>query len=118
MRYILLFTITLISLTFKANALANARCTVLYSLHGNIAEDFEEQKQALSSQIKRQGIQMQDLNDWQKTTLSGRERNQLRKAFNLPRQGNHIAILNHKGRLTQNMSEHIDLVDILMSCRD
>lgn len=114
----LLVTITLISLTFKANALANARCTVLYSLHGNISENFEKQKQTLQSHIKRQEIQMLDLNDWHKTTLSGRERNQLRKEFNLPRQGNHVAILNHKGKLIQNMSEHLDLVDIIMSCND
>ena len=116
MHYSLLLGLLFVTPVFADNPLAQAPCTILYSLKGEMAEQFENQRHNLQNHLSRKRIKLLNLNEWQDTRLSGRERNLLRKKYALTRSGNHAVIFNRKGDIVMDITRNIDLVDIIMHC--
>lgn len=116
MRYLVLLSLLFVSPCFASNPLAQARCTILFSFKGEVAEQFNKQQESLQHHLSSKDIRLLDLNNWAQTKLSGRQRNLLRQKYALIRSGNHAVVFDRRGKIIMDISQHIDLVDILMHC--
>lgn len=98
--------------------LENSNCAVVYSLYGVTQMRFQEQREQMQPHLKRLRIRLYDLNDWQYhvTPLSGRERQVIRRTYDLrPREDNALMLFVN-GELLVHQQRDIDLVSLVMTC--
>lgn len=97
-----------------------ANCTIIYSLKPAADRYFNQEIEQLNRLIQKRKITFIDLNSWRNTPphkeISGRQRNQIRKMFNLPKHSNQALVFNQKGQLINQHSGSISLVNALLDC--
>jgi hypothetical protein len=121
---ILLLLVFLHSSFVQANEwlFGQANCTVIYSLKPAADKYFNQEIKQLKGFVNKQDVVFIDLNSWRNTLphkeISGRQRNQIRKIFNLPKHANQALIFNKEGRLLNRYSGSVTLVNALLDCQD
>lgn len=96
-------------------------CTALYSLTEVSQQEFESQKQSLSSHLRRKKIQLINLNAWansnnQPVKLSGREKNKLRRQYDISPKQDTILVFSKSGKVIADMRGKSDLVEVIFQC--
>ncbi len=120
-------SILLIIISFATSAsqdkllFADANCTIIYSLKHSANSDFSQDIALLEREITKQNVALIDLNNWQKLPphiqLNGRQRNQIRTTFDLPKDTNQAIVFNIKGQLVSRRTGSVALVNALLDCK-
>jgi hypothetical protein len=99
-----------------------ANCTIIYSLKPSADRYFNQEIEQLNGLIQKRKITFIDLNSWRNTIphkeISGRQRNQIRKMFNLPKHTNQALVFNQKGQQINQHSGSVTLVNALLDCQN
>ncbi|MDU0353599.1 hypothetical protein RS130_06365 [Paraglaciecola aquimarina] len=112
-----------VSTTAQENRLllANANCTVVYSLTRTADNFFVDEIAQLQSQIDQHNVVFIDLNNWRNAyphiEITGRQRNQIRALFNLPKNLNQTVIFDKEGQLINRHIGSVTLVNALLDCQ-
>ncbi|MGJ8682778.1 hypothetical protein [Paraglaciecola sp.] len=97
-----------------------ANCTIIYSLKSTENNYFNQEIDKLESTILTKKITFIDLNNWRSNKphkeISGRQRNQIRQIFALPKNINQVLVFDNKGRLIRRHSGSVALVNTLFDC--
>lgn len=100
---------------------SEANCTVIYSLKPDADRYFNQEIDQLQTLVLQRNIKFIDLNSWRNSSphkeISGRQRNQIRNLFNLPKHTNQALIFNQKGQLIRRHSGSVTLVNALIDCQ-
>ncbi len=91
-------------------------CTLFYSLHGLAVGEFQQQSQQLRTHLVNHNIKLIDLNQWDKSGLSGREKMAIRKTYQFPRKSNYAVLIDENEAVLNTFKHDVNVVSVLLSC--
>jgi hypothetical protein len=120
LRLIIIMLLCMPVLQAKADNEISPSCIIIYSLERNAEQYFVHEVAQLNDQLKRQNIQLIDLNNWYSDSpylrVSGRERSLLREQFQLPAKINQAVVIDPSGKEIGRHVGSVTLVSAIMNC--